>query len=196
MSTEDRVAASADPNDSPENRGGLKKVVAASMAGTVVEWYEFFLFATASTLVFGQLFFVDTGNPLDGILKAFLIYAVGFIARPLGGIVFGHIGDKLGRRRSLVITLMLMGVATVAVGLLPTYADIGLLAPILLIALRALQGLAVGGEWGGAVLLVTEHSPNRSRAFWGSWPQAGVPLGNLLAPPRARVAIEVVFDLV
>ena len=181
MSTEDRVAASADPNDSPENRGGLKKVVAASMAGTVVEWYEFFLFATASTLVFGQLFFVDTGNPLDGILKAFLIYAVGFIARPLGGIVFGHFGDKYGRKHLLQISIVMVGAATFLMGCLPGYDQIGYWAAAMLVVLRFVQGFAVGGEWGGAVLLVAEHSPNKERGFWSSWPQAAVPLGNLLA---------------
>ncbi|WJZ66655.1 MFS transporter [Kocuria rosea] len=181
MSTEDRVAASADPNDSPENRGGLKKVVAASMAGTVVEWYEFFLFATASTLVFGQLFFVDTGNPLDGILKAFLIYAVGFIARPLGGIVFGHFGDKYGRKHLLQISIVMVGAATFLMGCLPGFEQVGYWAPAMLVVLRFVQGFAVGGEWGGAVLLVAEHSPNKERGFWSSWPQAAVPLGNLLA---------------
>ena len=181
MSTADRVAATADPNDTPENRGGLKKVVAASMAGTVVEWYEFFLFATASTLVFGQLFFVDTGNPLDGIIKAFLIYAVGFIARPLGGIVFGHFGDKYGRKHLLQVAIVLVGVSTFLMGCLPTFQQVGYWAPALLVVLRFAQGFAVGGEWGGAVLLVAEHSPNRERGFWASWPQAAVPLGNLLA---------------
>ena len=181
MSTADRVAATADPNDTPENRGGLKKVVAASMAGTVVEWYEFFLFATASTLVFGQLFFVDTGNPLDGIIKAFLIYAVGFIARPLGGIVFGHFGDKYCRKHLLQVAIVLVGVSTFLMGCLPTFQQVGYWAPALLVVLRFAQGFAVGGEWGGAVLLVAEHSPNRERGFWASWPQAAVPLGNLLA---------------
>jgi MFS family permease len=181
MSTEDRIAASADPNDTPEVRGGLKKVVAASMAGTVVEWYEFFLFATASTLVFGPLFFVDTGNPLDGIIKAFLIYAVGFVARPLGGIVFGHFGDKYGRKHLLQVAIVLVGVATFLMGCLPTFEQVGYWAPALLVILRFAQGFAVGGEWGGAVLLVAEHSPNKERGFWASWPQAAVPLGNLLA---------------
>ncbi|WP_315276955.1 MFS transporter [Kocuria carniphila] len=183
MSTADRAtpAAELDPNDTPENRAGLKKVVAASMAGTVVEWYEFFLFATASTLVFGPLFFVDTGNPLDGIIKAFLIYAVGFIARPLGGIVFGHFGDKFGRKYLLQVAIILVGAATFLMGCLPTFHQVGYWAPTLLVILRFAQGFAVGGEWGGAVLLVAEHSPNKERGFWASWPQAAVPLGNLLA---------------
>lgn len=159
----------------------LRKVVGASMAGTVVEWYEFFLYGTAATLVFGQLFFPETGNELDGIIAAFATYAVGFIARPLGGIVFGHIGDKVGRKSLLQFSLILIGVSTFLMGCLPSFDSIGYWAPVLLVLLRFVQGFALGGEWGGAVLLVTEHSPNRSRAFWGSFPQAGVPLGNLLA---------------
>jgi MFS family permease len=160
---------------------GLKRVVAASMVGTVVEWYEFFLYATAATLVFGKYFFPATGNDLDGIIQAFLTYAVGFIARPLGGIVFGQIGDKLGRKPTLQLTIVIIGVSTFLMGCLPGFADIGYLAPALLVALRFIQGFALGGEWGGAVLLVAEHSPNKTRAFWSSWPQAAVPVGNLLA---------------
>jgi len=159
----------------------LRKVVGASMAGTIVEWYEFFLYGTAATLVFGKLFFPQTGNELDGIIAAFGTYAVGFIARPLGGIVFGHIGDRIGRKSLLQVSLMLIGASTFLMGCLPTYAEIGYWAPALLVLLRFVQGFALGGEWGGAVLLVAEHSPNRSRAFWGSFPQAGVPLGNVLA---------------
>ncbi|WP_457947947.1 MFS transporter [Pseudarthrobacter sp. alpha12b] len=160
---------------------GLKKIVAASMVGTVVEWYEFFLYATAATLVFGKYFFPATGNDLDGIIQAFLTYAVGFIARPLGGIVFGQIGDKLGRKPTLQLTIVIIGISTFLMGCLPGFADIGYLAPALLVALRFIQGFALGGEWGGAVLLVAEHSPNKTRAFWSSWPQAAVPVGNLLA---------------
>lgn len=160
---------------------GLRRVVTASMAGTVVEWYEFFLYASAATLVFGTAFFPPSEDPLSGIIAAFLTYAVGFIARPLGGIVFGHFGDKYGRKRLLQFSIILVGVATFLMGCLPTYAQIGVLAPALLVFLRFLQGFAIGGEWGGAVLLVAEHSPARSRGFWASWPQAAVPLGNLLA---------------
>jgi len=159
----------------------LRKVVGASMAGTVVEWYEFFLYGTAATLVFGKLFFPQTGNDLDGIIAAFGTYAVGFIARPLGGVVFGHIGDRIGRKSLLQFSLVLIGVSTFLMGCLPTFDTIGIWAPVLLVLLRFIQGFALGGEWGGAVLLVAEHSPNKSRAFWGSFPQAGVPLGNLLA---------------
>ena len=160
---------------------GLKKVVAASMAGTVVEWYEFFLYASAATLVFGTLFFPNAGSELEGIIAAFATYAVGFLARPIGGIVFGHFGDKFGRKRLLQFSLVLVGVATFLMGCLPTFQQIGYLAPVLLVLLRFIQGFAVGGEWGGAVLLVAEHSPEKSRGFWASWPQAAVPMGNLLA---------------
>lgn len=160
---------------------GLKRVVAASMAGTVVEWYEFFLYGTAATLVFNKVFFAQTGSELDAILAAFVTYAVGFLARPLGGIVFGHFGDKYGRKKLLQFSLLLVGVVTFLMGCLPTFGQIGYWAPVLLVVLRFLQGFAVGGEWGGAVLLVAEHSPDRNRAFWASWPQAAVPVGNMLA---------------
>lgn len=160
---------------------GLKKVVAASMAGTVVEWYEFFLYASAATLVFGTIFFPNAGSELDGIIAAFVTYAVGFVARPIGGIVFGHFGDKFGRKQLLQLSLVLVGVATFLMGWLPTFDQIGYWAPALLVLLRFIQGFAVGGEWGGAVLLVAEHSPAKSRGFWASWPQAAVPMGNLLA---------------
>ncbi len=163
------------------DRPYLRKVVGASMAGTVVEWYEFFLYGTAATLVFGKLFFPQTGNELDGVIAAFATYAVGFISRPLGGIVFGHIGDRIGRKSLLQFSLLLVGGSTFLMGCLPSFDAIGYWAPALLVALRFLQGFALGGEWGGAVLLVTENSPNASRGFWGSFPQAGVPVGNLLA---------------
>ncbi|UXA17567.1 MFS transporter [Mycobacterium sp. SMC-4] len=160
---------------------GLKRVVVASMAGTVVEWYEFFLYATAATLVFNKVFFAEGTSEAAGLIAALLTYAVGFVARPLGGIVFGHFGDKYGRKKLLQFAILLVGAVTFLMGCLPTYAQIGVWAPILLVALRFLQGFAVGGEWGGAVLLVAEHSPNKSRAFWASWPQAAVPIGNMLA---------------
>src|SRR5262245_33523389 len=160
---------------------GLKRVVAASMAGTVVEWYEFFLYGTAATLVFGKIFFAAGGSDLDAIIAALLTYAVGFLARPLGGVVFGHFGDKYGRKKLLQFSLLLVGAVTVLMGCLPTFAQVGYWAPVLLVTLRFLQGFAVGGEWGGAVLLVAEHSPNQTRAFWSSWPQAAVPVGNMLA---------------
>ncbi|WP_062984048.1 MFS transporter [Nocardia anaemiae] len=167
-----------DPGGIP---AGLRRVVAASMAGTVVEWYEFFLYGTAATLVFSKVFFAKGTSDLDAILAAFITYAVGFAARPLGGVVFGHFGDKYGRKKLLQFSLVLVGAATFLMGCLPSFAQIGYWAPTLLVILRFIQGFAVGGEWGGAVLLVAEHSPNKSRGFWASWPQAGVPVGNMLA---------------
>lgn len=160
---------------------GLRRVVAASMAGTVVEWYEFFLYGTAATLVFSKIFFDQADSELSNILAAFVTYAVGFIARPLGGVVFGHYGDKYGRKKLLQFSLLLVGASTFLMGCLPTFGQVGYWAPALLVGLRFLQGFAVGGEWGGAVLLVAEHSPSQQRGFWASWPQAGVPAGNMLA---------------
>ncbi|MCW2659469.1 MAG: transporter [Mycobacterium sp.] len=164
-----------------QSRGFLRRVVAASMAGTVVEWYEFFLYGTAATLVFSKVFFPRGGNELDAILASFVTYAVGFAARPLGGLVFGQLGDRYGRKKLLQVSLLLVGAATVLMGCLPTFAQVGYWAPALLVVLRFIQGFAVGGEWGGAVLLVAEHSPKDSRGFWASWPQAAVPGGNMLA---------------
>ena len=158
----------------------IGKVVFASLVGTAVEWYDFFLYGSAAALVFGALFFPEA-DPVNATLLAFGTYAVGFVARPLGGVVFGHFGDRVGRKKMLVVALMLMGIATFAIGLLPTYASIGVAAPILLLVCRLLQGFAVGGEWGGAVLMAAEHGDEARRGFWSSWPQAGVPLGNLLA---------------
>jgi metabolite-proton symporter len=160
---------------------GLKRVVVASMAGTVVEWYEFFLYATAATLVFNKVFFAQGTSEASGLIAALLTYAVGFVARPLGGVVFGHFGDKYGRKKLLQFAILLVGAVTFLMGCLPTYAQIGVWAPVLLVILRFLQGFAVGGEWGGAVLLVAEHSPKDKRGFWASWPQAAVPVGNMLA---------------
>ena len=161
-------------------RGSLRRVVAASVVGTSLEWYDFFLYGTAAALVFGELFFPDA-EPLVGTLLAFATYAVGFIARPVGGVIAGHFGDRAGRRNVLVATLLVMGVATCAIGLLPTYETIGIAAPILLVTLRFVQGLGLGGEWGGAVLMVSEHGDQRRRGLYASWPQVGVPAGNLLA---------------
>jgi len=158
----------------------IGKVVFASVVGTAVEWYDFFLYGSAAALVFGALFFPES-DPVTATLLAFGTYALGFVARPLGGVIFGHYGDKVGRKKMLVAALFLMGAATVAIGLLPTYATIGIAAPILLLVCRLVQGFAVGGEWGGAVLMVAEHGKDEHRGFWTSWPQAGVPLGNLLA---------------
>lgn len=161
-------------------RAQARKAGFAAFVGTTIEWYDFYVYATAAALVFPQLFFSD-GDPIAATLKAFATFAVGFIVRPLGAIVFGHIGDRFGRRVSLVITLLMMGLATVLVGCLPTYADIGVAAPILLIVLRVFQGLAVGGEWGGAVLMSVEHAPAESKSFYGGFTQLGNPAGALLA---------------
>ncbi|MGH3386593.1 MAG: MFS transporter [Nocardioidaceae bacterium] len=165
-------------NETP--RSPIGKVVFASLIGTAVEWYDFFLFGSAAALVFGEVFFGQIGGT-TGTLYAFMTYALGFAARPLGGIVFGHFGDKVGRKTMLIVSLLMMGLATFAIGLLPTYAAIGIAAPILLVLCRLVQGFAVGGEWGGAVLMAAEHGDPERRGFWTSWPQAGVPLGNLMA---------------
>lgn len=163
-----------------EGRTPLRRVVAASLIGTTIEWYDFFLYGSAAALIFNRLFFPEF-DPLVGTLLAFATYALGFVARPVGGIVFGHFGDRIGRKKLLMLSLVMMGIATVLIGLLPTYAQIGVWAPVALIVLRLIQGFAVGGEWGGAVLMAAEHGDGARRGFWASWPQAGVPAGNLLA---------------
>jgi metabolite-proton symporter len=155
-------------------------VVGASVVGTTVEWYDFFLYGSAAALVFPALFFPNS-SAFAGTLLSFGTYAVGFAARPIGALVFGHFGDRIGRKKLLVISLLMMGGATFAIGLLPTFGTVGVLAPILLVTLRLIQGFALGGEWGGAVLLVSEHGKPENRGFWASWPQAGAPGGNLLA---------------
>ena len=161
-------------------RTPLKRVIMSSLVGTTIEWYVFFLYGSAAALVFNRLFF-PSYDPITGTLLAFATYALGFVARPVGGIVFGHFGDRIGRKRLLMLSLILMGVATILIGLLPTYSQIGIWAPIALIVLRLVQGFAVGGEWGGAVLMVAEHGDSARRGFWASWPQAGVAAGSLLA---------------
>jgi metabolite-proton symporter len=157
-----------------------RKVIVASLIGTSLEWYDFFLYGSAAALVFGKVFFPQFES-LTGTLLAFATYAVGFVARPLGGVIFGHFGDRVGRRNVLVITLLLMGCATFAIGLVPSYDAIGVAAPVLLVTLRFLQGLGLGGEWGGAVILSVEHGEAHRRGLNASWPQVGVPAGNLLA---------------
>ncbi|PXY23071.1 MFS transporter [Prauserella coralliicola] len=152
----------------------------ASFIGTAIEWYDFYLYGTAAALVFNKLFF-PSFSPLAGTLLALSTYTAGFVARPLGGIVMGHFGDRIGRKSMLVLSLLLMGIATALIGLLPTYAVAGIWAPLLLVVLRMVQGFGVGGEWGGAVLMAVEHAPKRSRGFFGAWPQVGVPAGLLLA---------------
>ncbi|MCX4878738.1 MFS transporter [Streptomyces sp. NBC_00847] len=170
----------ASAESAPSPPANLRRIVAASLIGTTIEWYDFFLYGSAAALVFNKLFFPDS-DPLVGTLLSFLTYAVGFAARPLGALVFGHYGDRIGRKKLLVLSLLMMGGATFAIGLLPTHATVGAAAPVLLTALRLVQGFALGGEWGGAVLLVSEHGDARRRGFWASWPQTGAPAGQLLA---------------
>jgi MHS family shikimate/dehydroshikimate transporter-like MFS transporter len=155
------------------------KVAVASTIGATIEWYDFFLYGTAAGLIFNQLFF-PPGNPTAGTLAAYATFAAGFVARPVGGFIFGHFGDRIGRKTMLVLTLLIMGVATFAIGLVPTYAQVGIWAPIILLTLRVLQGIGLGGEWGGAVLMAVEHAPEGRRGFFGSWPQLGVGAGLLL----------------
>jgi metabolite-proton symporter len=158
----------------------VARVVLASFIGTTIEWYDFFLYGTAAALVFNRVFFPEL-EPLAGTMAAFATYAVGFFARPVGGIVFGHFGDRMGRKSMLVTTLMLMGTATFLIGVLPTHEQIGMAAPALLVLLRFVQGFGVGGEWGGAVLMAVEHGHAGRRGLYASWVQAGVPAGLLLA---------------
>ncbi|MFF6980172.1 MFS transporter [Streptomyces sp. NPDC008343] len=158
----------------------IAKVAFASFIGTVIEFFDMFIFGTASALVFNELFFPSL-DPLAGTLASFATFAVGFAARPLGGVIFGHFGDRLGRKKMLVLSLLVMGVGTAAVGVLPTYQQVGIVAPALLVVARLLQGIAIGGEWSGAVLMAVEHAPPGKRAFYASWPQCGVPTGLVLA---------------
>ncbi len=167
----------------PEARSAssnMRSVVFASSIGTIIEWYDFLIYATAAALVFNKAFF-PTIDPLAGTLAALGTYAVGFLARPLGGALFGHFGDRLGRKSMLVLTMFIMGLSTFAIGLLPNYATIGVFAPILLVLLRVVQGIGLGGEWGGASLMVIEHAPAGKRGFYGSFVQIGFPIGLVLA---------------
>ena len=173
-------AAAAGATPTPASPATLRKVILGSLIGTTIEWYDFFLYGTAAALVFGKLFF-PKADPLTATMASFATYALGFAARPLGGIVFGHFGDRIGRKRLLMISLVLMGASTAAIGLLPSYAAIGAAAPIALTLLRLIQGFAVGGEWGGAVLMAAEYGTAKDRGTWAGWPQVGVPAGNLLA---------------
>ncbi|MGO4587384.1 MFS transporter [Paenarthrobacter sp. 2TAF44] len=165
----------------PGQRPGVRRYVVASLVGNALEWYDFFLYATASAVVFGRLFFPSDVDPLVGTMAAFAGFAVGFAARPLGGIIFGHIGDRLGRKRALVMTLSIMGISTALMGLLPTYAQVGLWAPALLILLRVIQGIAAGGEWGGGVLLISENSSTTRRGMLSAFSQGGISLGFVLS---------------
>lgn len=159
----------------------MRKIALTALAGTSIEWFDFFIYGTAAALVFPTAFFPADMPALVSLIAAFGTFAVGFIARPVGGIVFGHYGDKMGRKAALVTALMIMGVATTLIGCLPTYASIGVAAPLLLVLLRFAQGFAVGGQWGGAMLLVTENAPANKRGFYGAFAQAGAPVGLILA---------------
>jgi MFS transporter, MHS family, shikimate and dehydroshikimate transport protein len=167
-------------NAQTPEQSSIRQVVAASFIGTTIEWYDFFLYGTAAALVFNKLFF-PKAEPSSGTLLALATYGVGFAARPLGGIIFGHFGDRIGRKSMLVVSLLIMGIATFLIGAMPTYAAIGIWAPVLLVVLRIAQGIGVGGEWGGAVLMSVEHAPPGRRGFFGSWPQMGVPAGLFLS---------------
>lgn len=167
-------------NKTETESSSIRLVAVASMIGTTIEWYDFFLYGTAAALVFNRLFF-PSFDQLTGTLAAFGTYTVGFVARPFGGVIAGHYGDRIGRKSMLVLTLMLMGVSTFGIGLLPTYAQIGPWAAVLLVLLRLVQGFGVGGEWAGAVLMAVEHAPPGARGFYGSWPQIGVPAGLLVS---------------
>ena len=159
----------------------MRRVALTSLAGTSIEWYDFFLYGTAAAVIFPKAFFPQDLPPMVLLIISFSTFAVGFIARPLGGLIFGHFGDRVGRKRTLVVALMMMGAATTLIGLLPTYAAIGIAAPLILVLLRFVQGLAIGGQWGGAMLLVTESAPADQRGWYGAYAQAGAPVGVILA---------------
>lgn len=163
-----------------QNTTAIRKVVLASLVGATIEWYDFFLYGVVAGIVFNKLYF-PASDPLVATLLAYATFAVGFITRPLGGVIFGHFGDKLGRKSMLVMTLLIMGVSTVLIGLVPTYAQIGIWAPILLLLLRVLQGIGLGGEWGGAVLMTFEYAPAGQKGYYASLPQIGLAIGLCLA---------------
>ena len=164
-----------------DQQQNMRRVAMTSLAGTSIEWYDFFLYGTAAAVIFPKAFFPQELPTMVLLIISFSTLAVGFLARPLGGIIFGHFGDRIGRKRTLVIALMMMGVATTLIGFLPTYASIGIAAPLLLVTLRFIQGLAIGGQWGGAMLLVTESAPSDQRGWYGAYAQAGAPIGVILA---------------
>ena len=180
MVADSGTATDVNSEESAHVEASMRKVALTALAGTSIEWYDFFLYATAAALVFPSAFFPDS-TPTMGLILSFGTFAFGFIARPLGGILFGHFGDRVGRKRTLVIALMMMGIASTLIGLLPTFATIGIAAPILLSLLRFTQGLAIGGQWGGAMLLVTESAPADKRGYYGAYAQAGAPVGVILA---------------
>ncbi|MCB1692701.1 MAG: MHS family MFS transporter [Pseudomonadales bacterium] len=172
----------------------MRKVALTSLAGTSIEWYDFFIYGTAAALIFASTFFPSDMPPMVALIASFSTFAVGFIARPVGGIFFGHFGDRVGRKRALITALMMMGIATTLIGCLPAYGTIGVAAPLLLTVLRFVQGLAVGGQWGGAMLLVTENAPPGKRGFYGAFAQAGAPAGIILANCAFLLASGVMGD--
>ena len=174
MKTQESDMQESQPNN-------IRKVALTSLAGTSIEWYDFFLYGTAAAIIFPKAFFPADMPAMVALIASFSTFAVGFLARPLGGIVFGHFGDRVGRKQTLVIALMIMGASTTLIGLLPTYQTIGYLAPLILVFLRFVQGLAIGGQWGGAMLLVTESAPPEKRGWYGAYAQAGAPIGVILA---------------
>ena len=167
-------------NTDSTSKSNMQKVALTALAGTSIEWYDFFLYGAAAALIFPTAFFAEA-TPSTALILSLLTFAAGFIARPIGGIIFGHYGDRVGRKKTLVMALILMGVSSTLIGLLPTYAMIGITAPILLTSLRFAQGLAIGGQWGGAMLLVTESAPSNQRGYYGAFAQAGAPVGVILA---------------
>ena len=167
-------------NNEDHSNENMQKVALTALAGTSIEWYDFFLYGAAAALIFPTAFFGEA-TPSTALILSLLTFAAGFIARPIGGIIFGHYGDRVGRKKTLVMALILMGVSSTLIGLLPTYAMIGVTAPILLTSLRFAQGLAIGGQWGGAMLLVTESAPSHKRGYYGAFAQAGAPVGVILA---------------
>ena len=177
------VDSAALSTESPDehNEKNMRKVTGTALAGTSIEWYDFFIYGTAAALIFPTAFFPADMPATVALIASFSTFAVGFIARPLGGIIFGHYGDRVGRKRTLVVALLIMGGGTTLIGLLPTYETIGIFAPLLLILLRFVQGLAIGGQWGGAMLLVTESAPSNRRGYYGAFAQAGAPMGVILA---------------
>ncbi|WP_241069193.1 MFS transporter [Achromobacter insuavis] len=176
-----------------QNETAVRKVVAASLIGATIEWYDFFLYGVVAGIVFNKLYF-PTGDPLVSTMLAYTTFAVGFITRPLGGLVFGHFGDRIGRKSMLVMTLMIMGVSTFLIGLVPTYDSIGLWAPILLLLLRVFQGIGLGGEWGGAVLMAYEYAPPGKKGFYASLPQIGLAIGLCLASGTVALLSTLLTD--
>jgi MHS family metabolite:H+ symporter-like MFS transporter len=178
---------------SKQDEIAIRKVVVSALVGASLEWYDFFLYGVVAGIVFNKLYF-PASDPTISTMLAYATFAVGFVTRPLGGVIFGHFGDKLGRKTMLVVTLMIMGVATFLIGLIPTYAQIGIGAPILLLLMRVMQGIGLGGEWGGAVLMAYEYAPKEKRGFYASLPQIGLAIGLCLASGVVAVLSSLLSD--